>query len=156
MTFGTPLELLRVVRIRLMAQFLPYLWGHYLADGGLIEMWVLFLIQISFKFAPFGVKFSNYFSKMLLHFIKICDWNTISMESQKITFSLRPSSSTNGIFRLSVCPSVRPSFRLLHLFHYVPIIVSSWNVQELLPTTKVRSMQKVKVKGQGHRGKKPT
>ena len=34
---------------------------------------------------------------------------------------------------LSVCPSVRPS----HLFHYVPIIVSSWNFQELLPLTNV-------------------
>ena len=48
----------------------------------------------------------------------------------------------------SVCPS--------HLFDYVPIIVSSWNFQELLPMTKVRSMQKVKVKGQGHRGHNPT
>ena len=36
---------------------------------------------------------------------------------------------------------VRPS----HLFDYGPIIVSSWNFQELLPMTKVRSMQKVKV-----------
>ena len=42
----------------------------------------------------------------------------------------------------SVCPSVCPS----HLFDYVPIIGSSWNFQELLPMTNVRSMQKVKVK----------
>ena len=40
--------------------------------------------------------------------------------------------------------SVRPS----HLFDYVPIIVSSWNFQELLPVTEVTSMQKVKVRGQ--------
>ena len=45
---------------------------------------------------------------------------------------------------LSPCPS--------HLFHYVPIIISSWNFWQLLPWTKVMSMQKVKVKGQGHRG----
>ena len=45
---------------------------------------------------------------------------------------------------LSVCLSVR----LSHPFHYVPIIVLSWNFQELLPMTKVRSMQKVKVRGQ--------
>ena len=38
------------------------------------------------------------------------------------------------------------------LVHHVPIIISSWNFQELLPMTKVTSMQKVKVKGQGHRG----
>ena len=41
-------------------------------------------------------------------------------------------------------PSVRPS----HLFHYVPIIVSSWNFQELLPWSEVMYMQKVKVRGQ--------
>ena len=44
---------------------------------------------------------------------------------------------------LSVCLSIRPS----HLFHHVPIIISSWNVQELLPMTKVTFMQKVKVRG---------
>ena len=42
------------------------------------------------------------------------------------------------------------------LVDYVPINVSSWNFQELLPMTKVTSMQKVKVKGQGHRGHDPT
>ena len=54
----------------------------------------------------------------------------------------------NGSVRLSVRPS--------HLFDYVPIIVSSWKFQELLPMTEVTSMQKVKVKGQGHRGHNPT
>ena len=58
----------------------------------------------------------------------------------------------------SVCPSVRlsvcPSVRLSHLFDYVPIIVSSCNFQELLPMTKVRSMQKVKVRGQRSRSQR--
>ena len=53
---------------------------------------------------------------------------------------------------LSVCPSVCPS----HFFYYVPLIVSSWNFQELSPRTRITSMQKVKVKGQGHRGHNPT
>ena len=52
--------------------------------------------------------------------------------------------------RLSVCPSVCPS----HLFDYVRIIVSSWNFQELLPMTKVMSMQKVKVRGQRSRSQR--
>ena len=42
---------------------------------------------------------------------------------------------------------VRLSVRLLHLFHHVAVIVSSQNFQELLPLTKVMSMQKVKVRG---------
>ena len=44
-----------------------------------------------------------------------------------------------------------PSVCLSHLFDYVPIIVSSWSFQELLPMTKVRSMEKVKVRGQRSR-----
>ena len=46
----------------------------------------------------------------------------------------------------SVCPS--------HLFDYVPIIVSSWNFQELSPRTRVTSMQKVKVRGQRSRSQR--
>ena len=38
---------------------------------------------------------------------------------------------------------------------YVPVIVSSWNFQELLPLTDVMSMQKAKIKGQGRRGHDP-
>ena len=56
--------------------------------------------------------------------------------------------------RLSVCPSVRLSVCLSHLFDYVPIILSSWNFQELLPVTKVTSMQKVKVRGQRSRSQR--
>ena len=51
----------------------------------------------------------------------------------------------------SVCPFVTP-------FDYIPIIVSSWDFQEFLPITKVRSMQKVKIrlKGQGRTGQDQT
>ena len=55
---------------------------------------------------------------------------------------------------LSVCPSVRLSVRLSHLFDYVTIIVSSWNFQELSHWTRVRSMQKVKVRGQRSRSQR--
>ena len=48
----------------------------------------------------------------------------------------------------------RLSVRLSHLIDYVPIMVSSWNFQELLPMTKVRSMQKVKVRGQRSRSQR--
>ena len=60
----------------------------------------------------------------------------------------------NGIFcpsvRLSVCLSVR----LSHLFDYAPFIVSSWNFQELSLGTRVRSMQKVKVRCQRSRSQR--
>ena len=56
----------------------------------------------------------------------------------------------------SVRPSVCLSVRLSHLFHHVPIIVSSWNFQELLPWSKVMSMQKVKVRGQRSRSQRST
>ena len=57
-----------------------------------------------------------------------------------MVFSVRPSVC------LSVCPS--------HLFHYVPLIESSWKFQELLPMTEVMSMQKVKVRGQRSRSQR--
>ena len=50
---------------------------------------------------------------------------------------------------LSVCPSRCLSVRPSHLFDYVPIIVSSWNFQELLPVTE----SDVHAKGQGQRSK---
>ena len=56
--------------------------------------------------------------------------------------------STHLVFS---CTSVRPSVCLWHLYHHVPVILSSRNFQELLPLTKVMSMQKVKVRGQRSR-----
>ena len=56
----------------------------------------------------------------------------------------------------SVCLSVRLSVRPSHLFHHVPIIVSSWNFQELSPMTKVTSMQNVNVRGQRSRSQRST
>ena len=54
----------------------------------------------------------------------------------------------------SVCPSVRLSVCLSHLFDYVPIIASSWHFQELLPMTEVTSIQKVEVRGQRSRSQR--
>ena len=51
----------------------------------------------------------------------------------------------------SICPSLHLSVRLSHLFHYIPIIVSSWNFQELLPLTEVVVMLEIKVRGQRSR-----
>ena len=58
--------------------------------------------------------------------------------------------------RPSVRPSVCPFVCLSHIFDYVRIILSSWNFQELLPVTKVTSMQKVKIRGQRSRSQVTT
>ena len=54
----------------------------------------------------------------------------------------------------SVCLSVRLSVCPSHLFDYVPIMVSSWNFQELSHRTRVMSTQKVKVGGQRSRSQR--
>ena len=110
------------------------------------------------------------FNTQLSHFqtltpvsIHIWQWNQAHSWKQHRRGALLFLAATKQLYkwyfpsvRLSVCPSVGLSVCLSHLFDYVPIIVSSWNFQKLLPMTKVRSMQKVKVKGQGHRGHNPT
>ena len=66
-------------------------------------------------------------------------------------FSLPIFSCDQAALRtlISVCPFVCPSVHLSHLFDNVPVIVSSWNFQELLPLTDTMSTQssrsKVKV-----------
>ena len=69
-----------------------------------------------------------------------------------MVFSVRPAVRLSVC--LSVCLSACPSVRLSHLFEYGPIIVSSWNFQKLSPRTRVRSMPKVKVRGQRSRSQK--
>ena len=74
------------------------------------------------------------------------DWIDLFFSCDQAAFWLVQS------FRPSVCLSVR----LSHLFHHVPIIVSSWNFQDLLPWSEVMSMQKVKVRGQRSRSQRST
>ena len=69
---------------------------------------------------------------------------------------LAATKQLNKWYFPSVCLSVRLSVCLSHLFHHVPIIVSSWNFQELLPWSRVMSMQKVKVRGQRSRSQRST
>ena len=78
--------------------------------------------------------------------------NDISIPVCCVWFQLYIFSCDQAALQMvfSVCPSVC----LSHLFDYVPIIVSSWNFQELLPMTKVRSTQKVKVRGQRSRSQR--
>ena len=66
------------------------------------------------------------------------------------TSFLAATKQLNDWFSPSVCLSVC----LWHLFDYVPIIISSWNFQKLLPMTNVTFMQKVKVRGQRSRSQR--
>ena len=74
----------------------------------------------------------------ILGVVWFCDYISI--------FQLWSSSSTYGSVHPSVCPS--------HLFHYVSIIISTWNFHELLPLTEVMFMQKVEVRVQRSRSQR--
>ena len=67
--------------------------------------------------------------------------------SKKMANILQITFSNGFSFKklLSVC---LVCLCLSHPFHYVPIMVSSWNFQEWLPMTEVMFMQKIKVRGQ--------
>ena len=89
--------------------------------------------------------------------IHIGRWNHAHSWKQHRRGALLFLAATKQLYEwyfLSVCPSVCPSVRLSHLFDYVPIIVSSWNFQELSHWTRVRSMQKVKFRGQRSRSQR--
>ena len=76
--------------------------------------------------------------------LKSCICTNIIHECNSVSFFSCDQAALWMVF--SVC--------LSNLFHYVPIIVSSWNFQELLPMTNVRSMQKVKVRRQRSRSQR--
>ena len=71
--------------------------------------------------------------------------NDIKFCKNRVVLFLGATKQLYEWFSLPVCPSVRLPVRLSHLFDYVPIIVSLWNFQELLPMADVTSTQKVKV-----------
>ena len=101
------------------------------------------------------------FGCLILHYVKLWTW---IMDKKRHAFisSFENTSEDKRVIAVfscdlaalwmvfSVCLSVCPS----HLFDYVPIILSSWNFQELSPRTRVTSMQKVKVRGQRSRSQR--
>ena len=111
--------------------------------------------------ASFRTIYMSVFSRMTIPSPKIFDAQIISYQANKtqntcMYCNANFSAATKQLYEwfrsvcLSVCPSVRPS----HLFDYVPIIVSSWSFQELLPMTQVTSMQKDEVRGQRSRSQR--
>ena len=102
-----------------------------------LDMWVLFVNSLKHVNDPVVWRMNSSVVMALIFFS--CDQAALWMVQS---------------VRLSVCPSVCPSVCLSHLFDYVPIILSSWNFQELLPVTKVTSMQNVKVRGQRSRSQR--
>ena len=74
-----------------------------------------------------------------------------TLGAQPVGDFLAATKQLNEWYFLSVCLSV---CHALKLFDYVSIIVSSWNFQELSLGTRVKSMQKVKVRGQRSRSQR--
>ena len=123
-------------------QILVYLVHNMSRSQLYLGVWPFWLAPFFFHFCGFMVK---------LYFI--C-WNySLELSSGWHIFSC-DQAALQMVF--SVCLSVRLTVRLSHLFHHVPIIVSSWNFQELLPWSKVMSLQKVKVRGQRSRSQRST
>ena len=85
-------------------------------------------------------------------FIASCTDNIYDLENGK--WLLGDMIDHVGIHGFSMAEDLSP-FNVASV-NYVPIIVSSWNFQELLPMAEVTSMKKGEVKGQGHRGHNPT
>ena len=101
------------------------------------------LCQLWSAFCEHLEKYFRY-KDVWLYTITICNSVTFLAATKQLYKWYFPSVRLS--VRLSVCLSL--------LLDYVPIIVSSWNFQELLPMTKVRSMQKVKVRGQRSRSQR--
>ena len=103
------------------------------------------------KALPWVRAYSNISAVFCVEFLGVL-WNTtqdILPMQWKIRKFLAATKQLYDWFSPSVvCPS--------HLFDYVPIIVSPWNFQELLPMTEVTSMEKVKVRGQRSRSQRST
>ena len=122
------------------------------------------LIHICFT-QPQWVKIKHYHKIYIFTDVEVF-WSTLCVMLFILLYAWSSSAYVNSMFfscdratlrtPLSVCPSFCLSVCLSHLFHYVPVIVSSRNFQDLLPVTKVTSMQKVKVRGQRSRSQRST
>ena len=124
---------------------LLHMWCIHWSDGysgQLIQEWLRLLATLA-KFRPSGgwkmtkvVVSEHYLEYWSLDLLHTCMW-CINWLGEFL-------AATKQLYKWYF-PSVCLSLCLSHLFDYVPIILSSWNFQELLPMTKVRSIQKVKV-----------
>ena len=123
-------------------------------------LWIQHLIDILPQFLQLLMQYFTILHRIITALDCTCLWKSPGLIQHKLTvFSCDQAAlwmvqSVRLSVRPSVCLSVRPSVCLSHLFDYVPIILSSWNFQELLPVTKVTSMQKVKVRGQRSRSQR--
>ena len=97
-----------------------------------------------------GLRMRRKFTSIAFNFVfqSLSSWYTYIVLSQWCYMSFMASRITRT---LSVRPSVRPSVRLWHLFHNVPVMVSSWTVQgyyqwqRWCPCKKSTERSKVKV-----------
>ena len=101
----------------------------------------------------------NFFKTFLQFYVYDLRFKAAWLTTFFVEFWTLLSMSTSSLFScdqaaLQMVFSVRPSVCLSHLFHHVPIMVPSWNFQELLPWSKVMSMQKVR--GQRSRSQRST
>ena len=100
----------------------------------------------SMNFIPYGGSMFIFRDPVAIYIDWLVSWTRPGEESRLDGIFLAATKQLYEWLSPSVC--------LLHLFHYVPIIVSSQNFQKLLPMTEVMCMQAVKVRGQRSRSQR--
>ena len=115
-----------------------YIYQHLNLNQWIIELWSLCICNIIIIVQETLYKVSAV--KLILSHIHILFSYFILLYLSYIhcAFLAATKQHNEWYYHLSVC--------LSHLFDYVPIIVSSWNFQKLLPMTEVTSMQRSRSK----------
>ena len=130
--------------------------SHSFSPGGVVKTLLCIAPLGRYDYDNFRPAFTKMYNHMRTYILFIHISTCSNVHTPECLIFSCDQAALQMVF--SVCLSVRPSLRLSvcpsHLFDYVPIIGSSWNFQELLPMTNVRSMQKVKVRGQRSRSQR--
>ena len=145
---------------KLCASFCSHWWNQSGVTVRKRPSWVKFddfLSRVTLKFDGWLWKTIGHLfyatSSFVHHFVAIGEFKLV-LQSGNAQFGSNSTLFSCDQAALWMVQSVRPSVCLWRLFNYVSIIISSWNFQELLPMTKVMSMQNVKVRGQRSRSQR--
>ena len=135
--------------IKIVAHSLTFIWDPASASMKLGMYQVIIFDWYRILFWNFEICTTSLFSFGWLYTLRKNKHQiSLYLGLKKVMAIILQITFSNGFSfkKITVCTSACHTF-----FHYVPIMVSSWNFQEWLPITEVMSMQKFKVWGQKSR-----